>query len=115
MRLLSVCDSEHDAAAALGYTQVSWENLSGQEQQPYSSFKSWSLLRDDQKAAAAVLEYNQTNWDNKSGMEPQPTSVLKSWAELTVCDDGEDSLSQPLGLSYLLVCSALIYTIGAVS
>ena len=36
----------------LGYTQVSWDNLSGQEQQPWSSIKSWASLTDNEKAAA---------------------------------------------------------------
>ena len=75
----------------LGYTQASWDNLSGQEQQPWSSIKSWASFTDNEKAAAVVLGYSQTTWDNESGSEPQPSSFDKSWAELTACSDGEDN------------------------
>ena len=77
----------------LGYTQVSWDNLSGEEQQPWSSIKSWASLTANEKAAAAVLGYTATTWDNDSGSEPQPASAFKSWAELTSCFDGENLYS----------------------
>ena len=76
------------AARVLGYTQVTWDNLSGEEQQPWSSIKTWASLTDDEKAAAAALGYTQITWDSKT--EPQPASAAKSWAELTTCSDGED-------------------------
>ena len=84
----SVCKSEQAALRALGYTQTSWDNLSGDELQPASSIQRWSALTDNEKAAAAVLGYSQKAWDNESGSEPQPDSWDKSWAELTSCGDG---------------------------
>ena len=74
----------------LRYTQVSWDNLSGKEQQPLSSIKFWASLSANEKAAAVMLGYTQVIWDNDSGLEPQPASAVKNWAELTACADGED-------------------------
>ena len=74
----------------LGYTQASWDNLSGKERQPWSASKSWFEFSDNEKAAAGLLGYTQMTWDNDSGSEPRPASAFKSWSELTVCDDGED-------------------------
>ena len=82
------CIHERSAAAALGYNQVSWDNLSGKEEQPASEYKYWAELNDAEKAAAKVLGYNEKIWDNKSGSEPQPPSAAKGWAQLTTCDDG---------------------------
>ena len=86
----SVCNSEQFALRALGYTQASWDNLSGKEQQPWSTIKFWASLTANEKAAAVLLGYTQTNWDNDSRSEPQPASAAKSWSELTACADGED-------------------------
>ena len=74
----------------LGYTQVTWDNLSGREQQPWSSIKSWYALTASEKAAAAVLGYIQPMWDNRSGSERQPVSFYKHWDQLTACGDGEE-------------------------
>ena len=71
----------------LGYEQVTWDNLSGEEQQPWSSIKSWASLTDNEKAAAVVLGYTATTWDNKSGSEANPASAAKHWAELTACGE----------------------------
>ena len=78
------------ALRTLGFTQVSWDNLSGQELQPWSSIKSWSQLTGEEKKAAEVLGYNQKAWDNDSGSEPQPASGDKSWAEMTSCTNGQN-------------------------
>ena len=75
----------------LGYTQVSWDNLSGQEQQPWSSDKFWASLTDNEESAAVLLGYTQKAWDNESGSEQQPHSSFKSWRELTACGAGEDA------------------------
>ena len=72
----------------LGFTQVSWDNLSGQL--PIDFFLFWAEMTENQKAAAGLLGYTQMTWDNDSGSEPRPASAFKSWSELTVCDDGED-------------------------
>ena len=78
------CISQQAAAMALGYTQVSWDNESGEEQQPLASFLSWAALTDEEKAAGTLLRYTATSWDNLSGSEV----VDKSWRELTSCPDG---------------------------
>ena len=89
--LLSACFGEQAAAIALGYTQVSWDNLSGKELQPWSSIKSWAALGDTERAGARILGYtSSTTWDNESGLEPRPASAFKSWSELGNCSDGED-------------------------
>ena len=88
--LPSACNSEQAAAVVLGFTQVSWDDLSGQEPQPWSMRKFWAQLTANEKAAAVLLGYTQVSWDNDSGLEPQPASAVKSWAELTACADGED-------------------------
>ena len=77
----------------LGYDQVSWDNLSGEEQQPWSSIKYWAALTANEKAAGTALGYTATTWDNASGSEPQPASAVKGWAELTACPDGENRYS----------------------
>ena len=89
MLLLSGCEhySEQVAAEVLGYTQVSWENLSGNEPQPSSHTKYWSELRHSERVAAVVLGYTGKVWDNESGSEPRPASVDKQWSELSPCAD----------------------------
>ena len=112
---LSECFGEQAAAAALGYTQVSWDNLSGKEQQPFSSIKSWAALVATEKAAAVLLGYNQRTWDNDSGSEPRPASAFKSWSELAACGDGKYNrfsstifppiLLTGLGGGFVLICA----------
>ena len=68
----------------LGYTQVSWDNLSGNEPQPAPSNKVWSELTHSERVAAVVLGYTGKSWDNESGFEAQPASVDKQWAELSM-------------------------------
>ena len=87
--LPSACNGEQAAAVVLGYTQASWDNLSGEEKQPWSASKAWHELSTNQKAAALLLGYTQITWENESGSEPQPVSATKSWAELTACGSAE--------------------------
>ena len=86
------------ALRALGFTQASWDNLSGQEKQPSSVEKYWDELTDKEKAAATVLGYTATTWDNESGSEPQPASADKSWNELRSCGESH-SFPTPSKLS----------------
>ena len=88
----------------LGYTQVSWDNLSGKERQPWSSLKAWYELSLNEQAAAGLLGYSQTIWDNNSGSEPQPASAVKSWAELTACIQSEISISDTSIVCALPLC-----------
>ena len=83
----------------LGYTQASWDNLSGKEQQPWSTIKYWASLTSIEKAAAALLGYTETNWDNDSGSEPRPSAAFRSWSELGACNDGENPF-QDYGCSW---------------
>ena len=85
--LLAGCNSEQAAAGALGFTQGSWDNLSGQEKQPTSSDKYWTALTQHEQAAAIALGYTKTTWDNMSGSEPRPASASKGWSELTSCGE----------------------------
>ena len=89
MLMLSGCEhnSEQVAAEVLGYTQVSWDNLSGNEPQPVSHKKFWYELRHSERVAAVLLGYTGKVWDNESGSEPQPASADKHWSELSRCAD----------------------------
>ena len=90
LALPSACNSEQAAVVALGFTQLSWDNLSGQEPQPSSwMYKFWHELTGNEKAAVTLLGYNKTTWDNDSGSEPQPTSIFKRWDKLTACGEDE--------------------------
>ena len=71
----------------LGYTQVIWDNESGEEPQPSSSNTTWGALTEQEKAAAMVLGYTETIWNDESGSELQPASAIKYWIELTVCGE----------------------------
>ena len=79
------CTIEEWAAVVLGYTQASWDNESGREQQPSSSEKYWVQLTARERAAAAALGYTQWSWDKGD----KPASANKNWAELIVCNCGE--------------------------
>ena len=105
--LPSACDSEQAAAVVLGFSQVTWDNLSGEEEQPWSSSKAWYELSTNQKAAALLLGYRQTTWDNESGSEPQPASAAKSWAELTTCVESKSKTSMPH--PYIVLCALLLF------
>ena len=83
----------------LGYTEVSWNDLSGKEEQPWSSIKHWAALTDTEQKAAGLLGYTQKNWDNDSKQEPRPAAAFRFWAELAKCGEGEGSLSLSLSLS----------------
>ena len=83
--LLSGCTSEQKAAEVLGFNEVTWDDLSGEETQPDSWSTHWSELTRRERAAAAILGYNQVTWDNESGNEAKPPSVSKSWSQLTTC------------------------------
>ena len=69
----------------LGFNQVTWDNLSGDETQPDSWGEYWAHLTRRERAAAVTLGYNQTTWDNDSGSEPEPVSESKHWSQLTAC------------------------------
>ena len=74
----------------MGHTPVSWDDLSGNELQPWSSIKNWVHLTENEKAAATSLGYTETIWDNKSGKESQPDVNTKYWVQLTMCPNGEN-------------------------
>ena len=74
----SGCDSERDAASTLGYTRKSWDNLSDEEKQPASTFKTWTALTDKERSALVVLGYTRARWDARS-----PDSASKYWGQLT--------------------------------
>ena len=79
----------------LGHTPVSWDDLSGEEQQPWTSIKSWAALTDNEKAAALSLGYTAVTWDNETGAEPQPGVIARYWIQLASCADGEISIPRP--------------------
>lgn len=71
--------SQQEAAQVLGYTEYSWDNLSGQEKQPASTFKEWIQLTTKEKTAAVVLGYIEQTWGKQEATEHRK----KSWSELT--------------------------------
>ena len=86
----SGCQSELAAAKALGYTQVSWDNESGNENQPSIDDKSWSEISAQEKALLTFFGYTEKTWDNESGEEERPASWEKPWSDLSV--SGENLL-----------------------
>ena len=87
----------------LGYTPNSWDDLSGDELQPWASIKHWAHLTDNEKAAAAVLGYTDIIWDNDSGAQPQPAATDKAWSKLSACANGEIALLLSLCVFALLL------------
>ena len=81
------CQNKQTAAGVLGYSQTSWDNMSGDETQPTSADKYWAELTPDEQAAAGVLGYEAKSWDNDSGSDSQPTSAYEYWAELPTCGE----------------------------
>merc|ERR1711939_1123321 len=81
------CNSERAAAVTLGYTQASWDNLSGKERQPWSADKHWYELSDKEQAAAALFGYTQKTWEGMSDGKHVVSSdqADKKWSELTTC------------------------------
>ena len=73
----------------LGYTQKSWDNLSGREQLPWAFIKRWSSLTANEKEAAEFLGWTEVTWDDDSGLELPPVSSYKYWIELSACGEGE--------------------------
>ena len=80
----------------LGYTEVSWNNFSGEELQPWSYIKSWVHLSENEKQAAVFLGYTEKSWDDYSGSEPKPPVHNTGWADLTVCGKKQESIAQSL-------------------
>ena len=81
----SGCQSELNAARMLGYTQVTWDDYTGEERQPASLKKFWHMLTAGEKAGANALGYTQKVWDDRSSKEMRPASHTMNWAELTTC------------------------------
>ena len=71
----------------LGFTQISWDNISGKEKQPSPMAKSWTKLKHDERYAAVALGFTGDSWDNFSGKEKQPDAMAKKWAELATCGE----------------------------
>ena len=71
----------------MGYTQITWDNESGNENEPSIVDKSWSEMTAQEKAALTVLGFTAKIWDNYSGREEPPASWEKSWTRLSVCGE----------------------------
>ena len=104
LNLLSGCTSEQKAAEVLGFNEITWDDLSGDETKPDSWSKHWSELSRRERAAAAILGYKQASWDHESGHESTPLSLSKHWSQLTTC--GKRSLVH--GAVGKLKCCALL-------
>ena len=70
--------NQRPAATSLGYTEVSWDNASGNEAQPASASKKWADLTAQEKSAATVLGYTEQTWRTVSATKKTP------WSDLTV-------------------------------
>ena len=88
--LPSACNSEQAGAVVLGYTQASWDNLSGKERQPWSADKHWFELSDGEHAAAALFGYTEKTWESMSDGKHVVSSdqADKEWSQLTTCPKG---------------------------
>ena len=69
--------SQQQAAASLGYTQVSWDKKSGSGKQPASASNKWTDLTAQEMLAATVLGYTQLTYYTIS-------QTRISWSMLTV-------------------------------
>ena len=87
LALPSACQSEQAAAAVLGYRQVSWDNESGQERQPWQSRMIWASMTSVQRRAVVLLGFTQDTWDGRSEPSLRPASYSKKWSELTACGE----------------------------
>ena len=76
--------SQQQAALLLGYTQVSWDNKSGNEAQPASASKKWTDLTSQERFAATVLGYTQQTWITISQTKTL-WSALTVWTGTGIC------------------------------
>jgi len=76
---------EQAAARVLGFTRTSWDNVSGQEKQPLSTFKKWAQLTVRERVAANVLGYSEDTW-NRVDKQEQPVWMTKRWDDLAFHD-----------------------------
>merc|ERR1719502_1114892 len=74
----AIHQDEQAAAAALGFTQETWDDESAG--QPPCTELDWADLTPNQRTAAETLGYTQRSWDDESA--PQPPSADKDWADL---------------------------------
>ena len=81
------------AAEVLGYTQVTWDDVTGRELQPPSSNTSWYDLTHKERLAAMVFGHTATSWDNEK--EPQPADWDLYWAEMASCGQYSFSWHRP--------------------
>ena len=71
----------------MGYTKVSWDNVSGNENQPSIVELYWRAMTNEQKASLTVLGFTKETWDDVSGEEETPASLDKAWKKLSVCGE----------------------------
>lgn len=83
--------SEHDAVRVLGFTETTWDNLSGKEPQPAAMRQHWADLTDNEQEALKALNFNRIIWDSQ-----RPESAEKQWDELT---QAERQAATTLGFS----------------
>ena len=77
--------NQQQAATSLGYTQVSWDNTSGNEPQPASASAKWTVLTTQDKLAATVLGYTEQTWRTVSVTKKTPWSDLTMAAGADMC------------------------------
>ena len=78
IELIPDCYSERDAAMALGFDELAWDNWSNKEEQPASLSKTWDELTSEEEKAATFLGYTKLMWDSQL-----PPAIQKYWADLT--------------------------------
>ena len=96
----------------MGYTQVSWDNKSGKEEQPSSMEKDWDELAYREKLAAIVLGYNRKMWNRGKKLPP---AMEKHWAELSTCGDVHvcEAFSRHVTSSFAQCSAALSHLVGS--
>ena len=87
IQFASGCESERDAARALGYDYYSWDVPYAE--QPDFTEKKWVEMTDEEKAALVILDYSERTWDRR-----EPRSSFKLWGDLT---DEETEAAEVLG------------------
>ena len=83
LALPPACNSEQAAATVLGYDEVSWDNESGRERQPWQSKMIWASMTMPQRRAVMLLGFTQATWDGRADASVRPASYSKKWSELT--------------------------------
>merc|ERR1711937_1014140 len=100
--------TRQQAAALLGYTQVSCDNVNGKQNHPKSTSKPWTGLTATQRAAAMVLGYAEQKWSKISHSKAK-------WSSLASTTSSSSSTNPGLIAAYVIIAIVgVLLLIGAI-